>query len=199
MQQKLIEKDITNNQNIISVDNYNKVFKKYPKVVVDKGWIYGCWYCGTSFTKNKLHGEYPPTFLKRALSLFPYAKDIIHCPSGSLKKVHGVTVDLVRDKIRCPQYQASADDLPFDDNSFDLFLSDPPYSDKDSKIYTTPPFPLGGMVKEAKRILRPNGYLGVLHVYYPSYRKQDWDLIGLITVVTGFQRVTRIFSIFRKK
>jgi SAM-dependent methyltransferase len=198
MQQRLIEIKNLNIQNRISVDSYNKVFAKYPKLVEDKGWIYGCWYCGTSFTKNKFYGEYPPTFLKRALSLFPYAKDIIHCPSGSLMNVPGVTVDLLRDEIRCPQYQASADDLPFEDNTFDLFLSDPPYSDSDSKIYNTPPFPLGGMLKEAKRILRPGGYLGVLHVYYPSYRRQDFKLIGLITVVTGFQRVTRIFSIFRK-
>lgn len=183
---------------MISVEHCNKVNHKYPMTVEDKGWIYGVWYCGTAWTPVKLYGQYPPTFLKRALSLFPNAKDIIQCPSGTLTGP-GVTVDLMRDEVRNPQIQASADNIPLPDNSFDLFLSDPPYSEADSKIYGCSKFPLRGMMKEARRLLRPGGYLGVLHVYYPMYRRQDWDLIGLISVVTGFQRKTRMFSIFRSK
>ena len=54
------------------------------------------------------------------------------------------------------------------------------------------------MVKEAHRVLRPGGYLGILHTYYPSYRRKMWKLRGLIAVVTGFQRATRMFSIFER-
>ena len=182
----------------VSVENYNRVFAKYPKTVEDKGWIYGVWYCGTAWTKVKLYGQYPPGFLKRALALFPDAKDILHCPSGTLTGP-GVTVDLMRDEVRVPQIQASANKIPLPDNSFDLFLSDPPYSKKDSAKYGCGPFPLNGMMKEAHRLLRRGGYLGILHVYYPSYRRKDWELVGLIAVVTGFLRVTRMFSIMRKR
>lgn len=181
---------------MINVENCNRQFPKYPITVCDKGWVYGVWYCGTAWDKVRLHGQYPPTFLKRALSLFPDARDILHCPSGTVIGP-GVTVDLMRDEVRCPQIQADASNLPFEENTFDLWLSDPPYTPKDSEKYGCAPFPLGKMVKEAHRVLRPNGYLGLLHTYYPSYRRKEWKLEGLICVVTGFLRATRIFSILR--
>jgi SAM-dependent methyltransferase len=181
---------------LIDVDNCNRTHRRYPITVRDKNWIYGVWYCGTAFTKVKLHGQYPPTFLKRALSLFPQANDVLHCPSGTIVG-HGVTVDRVVDEVRRPMVQADARSLPFADSSFDLFLSDPPYTSEDSLRYGCPPFPLHAMMREAKRVLRPDGYLGVLHTYYPSYRRKEWQLVGLIAVVTGFQRATRMFSIFK--
>lgn len=181
----------------ISVEAVNQACPKYPVTVKDKGWIYGVWYCGTSWTKVSLHGQYPPTFLKRALALFPDAKDILHCPSGTVTEP-GVTVDLIRDKVRKPQIVASADAIPLRSRSFDLILSDPPYSNEDSEKYGCPPFPLQGFMREARRLLRVGGYLGMLHLYYPSYRRVEWKLVGLIGVVTGFMRKIRIFSIFQK-
>ena len=180
----------------ISVDAVNQAFPKYPKTVCDKGWVYGVWYCGTAWKKARLHGEYPATFLKRAIALFPGAKDILHCPSGTVTGP-GTTVDLIRDDVRNPDYVASADALPFGDSSYDLWLADPPYSKADAAIYGTPPFSLPKMMKEARRVLRPGAYLGVLHTYYPSYSRKQWHLVGLICVVTGFLRAIRMFSVFR--
>lgn len=182
---------------MISVENCNKTNPKYPITVFDKGWVYGVWYCGTSWDRVRLHGQYPPTFLKRALALFPDAKDILHCPSGTVLGP-GVTVDLMVDDVRKPQIVASADSLPFPDGSFDLYLSDPPYTPEDSRKYGCKPYPLGKAMKEARRVLRVGGHLGMLHTYYPSYRRKDWKLVGLVAVVTGFQRATRMFSIFEK-
>ena len=179
----------------MNVAALNAAFPKYPMTVEDKGWVYGVWFCGTSWDKVRLHGQYPPTFLKRAIALFPDAKDILHCPSGTIEGP-GTTVDMIRDEVRKPQYLASADALPFADNSFDLFLSDPPYTPADSKKYGCPPFPLNGMMREAQRVLRKGGHLAILHTYYPSYRRKNWKLCGLIAVVTGFMRATRMFSIF---
>jgi len=175
----------------------NAAFPRYPMTVEDKGWVYGVWYCGTAWQRVVLHGQYPPGFLKRALALFPEANDILHCPSGTVEGP-GVTVDLVTDEVRRPQVQASADAIPLPDSSFDLILSDPPYTKEDSARYGCPPFPLRGFMREARRLLRPGGHLGMLHTYYPSYRRRDWRLVGLIAVVTGFQRATRMFSIFEK-
>lgn len=181
----------------MNVEAVNAAFPRYPVTVCDKGWVYGVWYCGTSWTKVRLHGQYPPTFLKRALALFPLAKDVLHCPSGTIEG-HGITIDAVFDDVRRPQIIADASSLPLLDSSLDLILSDPPYTSDDSKKYGCAPFPLGKFMKECRRTLRPGGHLGMLHTYYPSYRKKEWKLVGLIAVITGFQRATRIFSIFEK-
>lgn len=53
-------------------------------------------------------------------------------------------------------------------------------------------------MREFGRVLEPGGYLAMLHTYYPSYRRKEWRLEGLIAIVTGFQRATRVLSIFRR-
>jgi SAM-dependent methyltransferase len=108
----------------------------------------------------------------------------------------GICVDLVHE--RKPHIVASAAALPFKDRSFDLYLSDPPYTDEDSRKYGTPPFPLRKFMSEAHRVLDCGGHLGVLHFYYPDYKRKEWALRGLIAVITGFRGSTRVFSIFEK-
>jgi SAM-dependent methyltransferase len=104
-----------------------------------------------------LYGQYPATFLKRALALFPGATDILHCPSGTIHGVPGITVDMIRDAVRCPQVVANACALPFQTDSFDLVLSDPPYLDHDAKNYGTGHFPLKKAMQEFHRVIRPHG------------------------------------------
>lgn len=124
---------------MISIENLNRTFPNYPVTISDKDWIYGVWYCSTAWMRTHFYGQYPSTFLKRVLALFPTAKDILHCPSGTITGP-GVTVDLISDQQRKPQFIACATALPFADNSFELYISDPPYSHADSKKYGTPPF-----------------------------------------------------------
>ena len=184
---------------MISAEAYNATFPKYPKLVEDKGWIYGIWYCG-AFYKSKLYGDYPPTFLKRAMSMFPETQPdrILHCPSGSLNgSTPGMTVDLIRDDKRCPKVLASADALPFADNSFDLVLSDPPYSKADCQKYGTPNYPLKKSMAEFRRVLSPGGFLGLLHFYYPPYRRLDWNMKAMVGVCVGSNRKMRMFVIFQ--
>lgn len=191
----------------MNIDNLNKTFKKYPQSFVDengdsiedKGWAYGVWYCGTSFTKVKLYGQYPPTFLKRAIALFPEANSILHAPSGSLIDLPNghITLDMYQDDVRKPMFQGNCDNMPFEDSRFDLVLSDPPYSEEDSRLYGCAKFPERKFMSECARTLKPGGYLGFLAYHYPSYRRQDWKLVGLFAVVTGFSRRTRMFSVFQ--
>lgn len=191
----------------MDINALNATMKKYPMSfsdengdsIHDKGWAYGVWYCGTSFTKVKLYGQYPPTFLKRALALFPEAKDILHAPSGQLQDLPPghVTMDMYSDDVRKPMFQGNCDNMPFADGSFDLVLSDPPYSEEDSRLYGCAKFPEKKFMSECRRILRPNGYLGFLAYHYPSYRRDEWQLKGLFAVVTGFSRRTRMFSVFQ--
>lgn len=191
----------------MNIENLNATFKKYPvsftdengDSIQDKGWSYGVWYCGTSFTKVRLYGQYPPTFLRRALALFPDAKDILHAPSGSLEGLPEghVTLDIYDDDVRKPMFRGDCEAMPFADNSFDLVLSDPPYSEEDSRLYGCAKFPERKFMSECQRVLRPGGYMGFLAYHYPSYRRQDWKLEGLFAVVTGFSRRTRMFSVFK--
>jgi ParB-like nuclease domain len=181
----------------ISVAAWNAAFPEYPITVEDKGWIYGVWYCGTAWQETRLHGEYPPTFLDRALGLFPDAKKIVHCPSGTVLGP-GLTIDLSQDDVRYPQIVANAAKLPLASGSADLMLSDPPYTEKDSAIYGCAPFPLKDFMDEAHRVLCRGGYLGILHLYIPPYRATDWKLVATIAVLTGFSRATRLFSVFQR-
>ena len=89
-------------------------------------------------------------------------------------------------------------DMPFSSGSFDLILSDPPYTPRDSEIYGCEPFPMGRFMRECLRVLRPGGCLGMLHTYYPSYKRKEFRLAALIAVITGFCRATRVFSVFEK-
>lgn len=182
---------------MIDVKHLNKTFPRYPMTVEDKGWIYGTWYCPTAWMRTHFYGQYPMTFLKRVLALFPTAKDILHCPCGTITGP-GVTVDLISDDKRKPQIMASADKLPFPDNTFDVYISDPPYSNEDSKKYGCPPYPMKGAMAEALRILKPGGYYCLLHVRYPSFKRKAWHFLALIGVVTGANRTVRLFSIFQK-
>lgn len=178
------------------VGHLNAEFPQYPITVEDKGWVYGVWYCSRRFQKNTLYGQYPATFLKRALALFPGAEDILHCPSGTIQGVPGVTVDKVRDAVRCPQIVADACALPFPGDSFDLILSDPPYSDEDAENYGTGHFPLRKAMQEFHRVLRPHGHLALLHVMAPSFSTKVWKWVGMIGVLTGTNSRMRVLSIF---
>jgi len=179
-----------------NVAHLNAEFPQYPITVKDKGWVYGVWYCGRSFQKAKLYGQYPATFLKRALALFPGEIDILHCPSGTIEGVPGVTVDKVQDAVRRPQIVADACALPFQADSFDLVLSDPPYSDEDAEHYGTGDFPLRKAMMEFHRVLRPHGHLALLHVMTPAFSTKLWKWVGMIGVVTGTNSRMRLLSIF---
>ena len=154
------------------------------------------WRCERPFSSSSFYGTYPQGFLAKALALFPDAKDIIHCPSGSLTGP-GITIDAVRDEKRCPQIVASAHNIPLPDNSCDLFLSDPPYEVKDSKKYGCAPFPLGGMMYEAHRLVRPGGYFGLLHLWCPAYSPVHFTLVKQVAIITGLEQRVRLFSIFK--
>jgi hypothetical protein len=182
------------------VARWNKTFPKYPPISYANGWTYGVWYTGKGFKKNILHGQYPPTFFKRALGLWSELPEhrILHVCAGTVQ--HGIRVDLST-KFR-PSVIANAESLPFLDGSFDLVLYDPPYDKKNAEIYGVAPKPprWPHTMREMTRVLSPGGHIGILHWYYPSYSRKKWGirLVGLIAVVPGFCSITRMFSIFEK-
>lgn len=183
------------------VNNVNKAFPKYPKTVYDKGWIYGVWYCGKKFTKTQLYGEYPATFFKRVRAMFPKINEnkFLHLFSGSMGSDYGLTLDgSARFNPSIVHILTKDNLLPFENNTFEVVLADPPYSKIHAEEYKLP-YPTAELIlKEAMRILKPGGYFLLLHTMYPAYRRKEVKLVGLIGIITGFKSVTRLLSIFKK-
>jgi len=177
---------------------WNQTYKgKYPKMMFDRKWLYGVWYCGTDYRKSKYYGQYPPHYLTRLMTLFPDKKVIVHVCSGVVEK--DITVD-IKKELR-PVVCADVQHLPFRPNTVDLFIADPPYSKKHAEEDYGTPYPtMYKTMKSALPILKVGGYFIILDIRYPSYRRKDgWGLVGLIMVVTGFAKVFRGVSIFEKE
>ena len=129
-----------------------------------------------------------------------------------LKSTPGVTVDLVHEAPatfapqersipghgvyrqlvpRCPQYEASVDALNcFEDNSFDVIISDPPYTRAEELAYDSAakPYPLKGALAEAYRVLAPGGFFAMLHTYTgPPRSNKLWATRAVIAVVPSTQ------------
>lgn len=176
------------------VERVNKL--PYPPTVWSHGWIYGLWYCGTSWQKAIYYGQYPSTFVKRVLAMFPTSEyRMLHLCCGRCHIEGAVNVD----RIHLPEVDivAEAEALPFDDDSFDVVLIDPPYSQADAEKYGAPKLLSSKKVMaECQRVLRRGGWLLWLDLRYPSFSRKKWRLAGLIGVVTGFMRATRVLSMF---
>jgi len=183
--------------------NYNETFPFYPPLVIHPiHGVTGIWFCRPEQRLAGLFwGSYPRGFLKRALSLFPHAQRVLHCPSGTLENLPPghVTLDLVRDDLRRPMVVGDVHHLPFTDESFDLVLCDRPYTAEDAKKYGTPMVSMAKFMSEARRVLKTNGYLGILDlITFPVCRKSEWRLRGIIGVVPWSNQRFRTFSILQK-
>jgi hypothetical protein len=116
-------------------------------------------------------GGYPIGFLDRAYATLGCTDPtkVLHLCSGSVRI--GTTVD-IRPEMK-PDIVADCRAVPLPDESFDWVMADPPYSEEYAEnLYGTGtdyPRP-GQIVKEATRLLRPGGRLGLLHFQVPMHR-----------------------------
>lgn len=166
-----------------------------PYTATSGKWVWGVWYCGTSFKKATIYGAYPKGFVNRVRMLFP-TQQILHLCCGMAHMENAVNVD-VRSDVK-PNVVADAEALPFAAESFEITLIDPPYTENDAMRYGVSRLLNGRKVMhELERVLRPGGWLLWLDEKYPSYRRGTWQLRGLIAVITGFERRTRVLSMFQ--
>ena len=85
--------------------------------------------------KSRYRGAFPLYFEQNLVQLLGYPERILH-PFGGMAEL-GTRVDLNGDTE--PDVVADAHDLPFEDETFDLVILDPPYSDEESaELYGTP-------------------------------------------------------------
>ena len=150
--------------------------------------------------KPAYYGAFPSGFLRRAKDFLLAGAEgrICHLCSGAVQDPNSTTVDI--DPSVQPDYVGDATSTPFMDNSFDAVLIDPPYTEEDARHYGDCPLPpLPALLKEACRIVKPGGKVGLLHLlvpripvgYVPRY-------VALIAIITGSSQRIRVFTVLRK-
>ena len=143
-------------------------------------------------------GGYPYRFMHLAYETLGVTdpSQVLHLCSGSVEV--GVRVD-IRPEVS-PDIVADCRNVPLPDASFDWIMSDPPYSEEYAKnLYGTEkhyPKP-GQILKEASRLLRPGGRVGLLHFQVPMSRP-PLKLVGVWGVTTGAGYAIRAWSVFEK-
>jgi SAM-dependent methyltransferase len=123
---------------------------------------------------------------------------VLHICSGSVRAPF--TVD--RRPTMRPAVVADARALPFLAETFDWAIADPPYSREwartlygiTARQYPTP----GGIVREALRVLRPGGRVGLLHYMVPPYSARAARLVGVWGITVGPGSTIRAWSVLEK-
>lgn len=113
-------------------------------------------------------GMYPANFIAKIL---PWLKcerrEVLHVCSGGLPPGEGIRVD-IRPEAR-PDILADGRKLPLADGSQAAVLLDPPYTEHYAKdLYGTDYPRPSHLLREASRVVRPNGRIGFVHYIVPN-------------------------------
>ena len=149
-------------------------------------------------------GGYPNGFVEWAFDTMQAASPsvqlvpeyVLHLCSGSMKI--GYTVDIRPEKN--PMIVADCRAVPMPDESFNFIMADPPYSEEYAEnLYgTEASYPKPGQIlREACRLLRPDGLVGLLHFQVPMSKK-PLKLVKVYGVTTGAGYAIRAWSLFKK-
>lgn len=168
--------------------------------LADDGRMVGTWIMGNDYrVKSKFYGGYPATYLDRVKTLFPEKRDVLHLFSGKVDTttMPGDTVDINEDHN--PTYLDDAQSLlrvPLPD--YDLVMCDPPYSTEDAEHYKT------SMVKRNKVFsalgrVRRGTHIVWLDQVLPMWRKDTFNLIGVVGIVRSTNHRFRVMSVYQRK
>lgn len=143
-------------------------------------------------------GGYPKGFMEWAMEQMGCddPDSVLHLCSGSVRC--GMTVD-IRPETN-PSIVADARHVPLPDESFDYIMIDPPYSETyaDNLYGTGESYPKPGeLIKEASRLLRIGGKIGLLHFIVPVTRKPI-KIRGVFGVTTGNGTAIRAWTLMEK-
>ncbi len=123
--------------------------------------------------------------------------DILHVCSGTLGPVEKWTVDL-RIEAR-PRIVAAGNRLPFADDTFKAVMLDPPYSDAYARdLYGVENPRPSWLLREAARVVRPNGRIGLLHVAVP-FTPPRCEWVTSYGICTGAGYRIRAFTVYVKQ
>lgn len=145
-------------------------------------------------------GQFPFGWLDdvvRLQMLGPVQRDeILHVCSGTLGPRERWTVDM-RPAAR-PLVVARGEALPFRDACFKAVCIDPPYTEEYSRNLYRSEFPRPShLLKEAARVVRPGGRIGMLHIAVPI-SPEGCEFVTSFGVVPGPGFRIRAFTVYQR-
>jgi hypothetical protein len=138
-------------------------------------------------------------YWKRIQSFIRPADKVVHLFSGSLAAGEYVRVDM--DPAMNPDVCCKTEDVDkhIEHNSVDVVFADPPYTQADSNIGYKGNFPnKKKTISSVYSILKPGGLLFWLDTCLPMFRKSEFELAGVITILISTNHRVRLVSVFRK-
>jgi hypothetical protein len=146
-------------------------------------------------------GQFPHGFLGDVLRMQMLGDvrrdEVLHVCSGTLGPRERWTVD-VRAAAR-PSVIARGEALPFVDGCFAAVLLDPPYTEEYARNLYRSEFPRPAhLLREAARVVRPGGRIGLLHIAVPITPK-GCDFVTSFGVVPGPGFRIRAFTIYQRQ
>jgi len=141
-------------------------------------------------------GGFPQHFESKLLKFLNVGlgAKILH-PFGGMAE-YGIRVDLARGPK--PDIVANAECLPFRDNTFDLVILDPPYSDQHAKkLYNAPPARFRRYTTEAIRVCKGYGFICFYH-WYMTPRLEGTKLKSRLVILQRIWGRPRIATICQK-
>jgi hypothetical protein len=145
--------------------------------------------------KDAYVGSFPLHFERKLHRLMGEPEKVLH-PFGGLAEI-GDSVDL--NETTTPTWVGDAHDLHFiEDESYDLVILDPPYSDEEAEwLYSTPPLKRSVYTAEAVRVCKTGGHVAVYQVKQPS-RPEGTRLARRIVILTRTHHAPRVCFVFEK-
>jgi len=177
---------------------YKMSFPNWPPPRTDNRWLDGMWILGNDYKGSGYYGAYPPNYVKRIMSMFPDAENVLHLFSGSLPPGNYIRLDSNPELKPDICYDAEKLSEVIEPGTFDLILADPPYSVEDAEHYGTPLISRNKVIKECAKILPVNGFLIWLDQVLPMFRKDELFLCGAIGIVRSTNHRFRVSSWFKK-
>jgi SAM-dependent methyltransferase len=145
--------------------------------------------------KSRYKGGFPLYFEQNLMQLLGYPERTLR-PVGGRAEI-GTRVDIKPDVQ--PDILADAHALPIEDESYDLVVLDPPYSDEEAaELYETPKLKPGVYTAEAVRVLREGGWLAVYSDREPRRPARCNHAVRIVIVLRPGHR-SRTCLIFQKR
>lgn len=142
-------------------------------------------------------GMYPTQFIPKILPWLRCARsEVLHVCSGALPPGEGIRVD-IRPEAK-PDILADGRELPLPDGSVAAVLLDPPYTKQYAEeLYGTEYPRPAHLLKEAARVVRPNGRIAIVHYIAPNPPK-GCSFVKLFGLSMGFGYPIRAVTNYEK-